>query len=204
MKRISPRSKFHGTVRIPGSKSITHRAIIAASLAHGRSMLKDFLECEDTLYTINAMRETGAKITIEGSNLNVEGRNERCGAGPAKKEVYLGNSGTSFRLFLPVVALGRGEFLITGTKRMQERPIGPLVVALNRLGVNASCIEQNGCPPVLVRANGIRGGKVLMEGNQSSQFVSSLLLSAPMLTRTLKSRSKEDWFQNLTWILPSA
>jgi len=179
MKRISPRSKLHGTVRIPGSKSITHRAIIAASLADGRSVLKDFLECEDTRYTINAMRETGAKIFMEDNNLKIEGGGGEFGTNSIRKESYLGNSGTSFRLFLPVAALGRGEFLITGTKRMQTRPVGPLVMALNQLGVDASCVEQDGCPPVLIRANGIRGGKILMEGNQSSQFVSSLLLSGP-------------------------
>jgi len=179
MKEVSRLSKLRATVRIPGSKSITHRAIIAASLADGRSVLKDFLECEDTLYTINALREIGAQITIEGVDLKVEGRGGKFGPGSIRKEIYLGNSGTSLRLFLSVAALGRGESLITGTKRMQIRPVGPLVVALNRLGVDASCVEQDGCPPVHIRANGIRGGRVVMEGDQSSQYLSSLLLSGP-------------------------
>ena len=179
MKEISRLSKLRATVRIPGSKSITHRAIIAASLADGRSVLRDFLECEDTRYTIAALREIGTEIDIEGSNLKVEGRGGKFGPGSIRKKIYLGNSGTSLRLFLSVVALGRGEFLITGTKRMQIRPVGPLVIALNRLGVDASCIEKDGFPPVLIRANGIRGGKILMEGDQSSQYLSSLLLSGP-------------------------
>jgi len=179
MKEVSRLSKLRATVRIPGSKSITHRAIIAASLADGRSVLRDFLECEDTLYTIDALREIGVVIDIEGSNLKVEGRGGKSCPGSIRKEIYLGNSGTSLRLFLSVAALGRGEFLITGTKRMQIRPVGPLVVALNRLGVDASCVEQDGCPPVHIRANGIRGGRVVMEGDQSSQYLSSLLLSGP-------------------------
>lgn len=179
MKEIRPLSKLRATVRIPGSKSITHRAIIAASLADGRSVLRDFLECEDTLYTINALREIGVEITIEGNDLKVEGRGGKFGPGLIRKEIYLGNSGTSLRLFMSVAALYRGELLITGTKRMQQRPVGPLVMALNRLGVDASCIEKAGCPPVLIRAKGIRGGRVLVDGDQSSQFLSSLLLSGP-------------------------
>ena len=179
MKEINRLSKLRATVRIPGSKSITHRAIIAASLADGRSVLRDFLECEDTLYTINAMREVGVQITIEGNDLKVEGRGGKFGAGPIRKEVYMGNSGTSLRLFLSVAALCRGELFITGSKRMRSRPIGPLVIALNRLGVDASCIEKHGCPPVLIRANAIHGGRVLMDGDQSSQYLSSILLSGP-------------------------
>ena len=179
MKEINRLSKLRATVRIPGSKSITHRAIIAASLADGRSVLKDFLECEDTLYTINALREIGVQITIEGNDLKVEGRGGKFGAGPIRQEIYMGNSGTSLRLFLSVAPLCRGELFITGTKRMQQRPVGPLVIALNRLGVDASCIEKDGCPPVLIRAKGIKGGRVSIQGNQSSQFLSSLLLSGP-------------------------
>jgi len=179
MKRISPRSKLHGTVRIPSSKSITHRAIIAASLADGKSVLRDFLECEDTRHTINAMREIGVKISVEGNNLRIQGTGGELDTGSTKKELYLGNSGTSLRLLLSVVALCRGKFFITGIERMLSRPVGPLVSALNQLGVDASCVEGNGCPPVLIKAKGIPGGRIFVEGGQSSQFVSSLLLSGP-------------------------
>ena len=179
MKEINPRSDLNATVRIPGSKSITHRAVIVASLADGRSVLKDFLECEDTLYTINAMRKIGVKISVVGNNLKVQGTGGELDAGSTRKKLYLGNSGTSLRLLLSVVALCRGEFLMTGTERMLSRPVGPLVSALNRLGVDASCVEGNECPPVLIKANGIRGGRVSLKGEQSSQFVSSLLLSGP-------------------------
>ncbi|MFO7600302.1 MAG: 3-phosphoshikimate 1-carboxyvinyltransferase [Candidatus Desulfacyla sp.] len=179
MMHIDPPSGLNAVVRIPGSKSITHRAIIAASLANGRSVLNDFLECEDTLYTIDALRRLGVSITRDGDRLIVEGRGRTLGTGPVTRRIYLGNSGTSFRLLLSVVALCRGEFLMTGTERMRQRPIGPLVAALNRLGVDASCVKRNGCPPVRIRASGIRGGRVSISGDQSSQFLSSLLLSAP-------------------------
>ena len=179
MKEIKPISDLHVTVKTPGSKSITHRAIIAAGLAGGDSLLKNFLECEDTVYTANVLRELGVGIRFEGDNLRVLGTGGTIYSDQDLKELYLGNSGTSFRLILSVVALGHGEFVMTGTPRMLTRPIGALVEALNRLDVKASCLEHNACPPILIRADGIRGGKTQIAGNQSSQYLSSLLLSGP-------------------------
>ena len=91
----------------------------------------------------------------------------------------MGNSGTSMRLLLSTVSLGKGEFLLTGSPQMLKRPIEELVATLNQLGVEAFCVEQNGCPPVFIRASGIKGGKVTISGEKSSQYVSSLLLSGP-------------------------
>jgi 3-phosphoshikimate 1-carboxyvinyltransferase len=179
MTYIDPPSRLDSIVRMPGSKSITHRAIIAASLANGKSVLNDFLKCEDTLYTIHALQQIGVTITMDESSLIVEGRGRMPGTGAITQTIYLGNSGTSFRLLLSVVALCRGDFLMTGTQRMQQRPIGHLVAALNRLGVDVSCVKRDGCPPVRIRASGIRGGRVSLRGDQSSQFLSSLLLSGP-------------------------
>ncbi|MDY6974581.1 MAG: 3-phosphoshikimate 1-carboxyvinyltransferase, partial [Thermodesulfobacteriota bacterium] len=179
MKEIRPLSSIDATVRIPGSKSITHRAVIASGLASGQSVLKSFLECEDTLYTASVLGELGVDVRIKGEDLEVVGTGGRLISAPTKRDLYLGNSGTSFRLLLSVVALSGGEFLMTGSQRMLERPIGSLVDALNRLGVKATCVEQKDCPPVLVKADGIRGGRVSIPGDQSSQFISSLLLCGP-------------------------
>jgi len=169
----------HATVRIPGSKSITHRAIIAASLAEGTSILTNFLECEDTRYTIDALREIGVDISIRDKELVVPGTGGHFRPDSRKKVLYLGNSGTSLRLILSVIALCKGDFLITGTRRMLKRPVGPLVSALNHLGVDASCVEVPECPPVHIHANGIRGGSITLMSGQSSQFLSSLLLAGP-------------------------
>jgi len=179
MKEIKPISDLNATSKIPGSKSITHRAIIAASLARGESLLKNFLECEDTVYTAGTLKELGVGISFEEETLTVAGTGGLFQPVSDRKDLYLGNSGTSFRLLLSVVALGHGEFLMTGTPRMLERPVGALVTALNQLDVKASCIERNSCPPVLIKADGIRGGKAQIAGNQSSQYLSSLLLSGP-------------------------
>jgi 3-phosphoshikimate 1-carboxyvinyltransferase len=179
MKEIKPRSNIHATVSIPGSKSITHRAVIAASLASGRSVLENYLECEDTIHTFDALRNLGIAIETVANSLIIEGSGGKFQIVPDRKEIYMGNSGTSFRLLLSVITLGRGEYLLTGTPRMLKRPVGALVNALNQLGVHASCIEREGYPPVHVKARGLPGGKAVLDGSESSQFVSSVLLSGP-------------------------
>jgi 3-phosphoshikimate 1-carboxyvinyltransferase len=179
LKEIFPISNLNATVKIPGSKSITHRALIAASLAEGNSLLKSFLSSEDTLHTLNALREMGIEITIQGDDVSVCGNGGMFGGLSEKKEIFLGNSGTSYRLLLSVAALVKKEFVFTGTSRMCERPIGDLVSALNRLGSDISFIEKEGYPPVSINAAGIRGGRVSVSGNISSQYISSLLLAGP-------------------------
>ncbi len=185
MKEIQTRSSIDATVSIPGSKSITHRALITASLAQGESVLEAFLGCEDTLYTVNALRELGAEITVHGENARVLGMGGTFLSCGGSKEIFLGNSGTSYRLLLSTVALARGEYILKGTPRMHARPIGDLVEALNKLGVDALCIEKGGFPPVSVRAKGICGGKVRIAGDKSSQYVSSLLLAGPYTEKGL-------------------
>jgi len=180
MKKIRPLdSVIDATIEIPGSKSVTHRAIIASSLAQGESLLRNYLECEDTLYTINALRELGINISILKDTLTVRGNGGKFDHFSPRKVLYMGNSGTSFRLLLSVAALARGEVFMSGAPRMLSRPIGQLVSALKLVGVEADCVDKKNYPPVLVRANGIHGGSLSVRGDQSSQFISSLLLSAP-------------------------
>jgi 3-phosphoshikimate 1-carboxyvinyltransferase len=179
MKEIKTRSAIDAGVRIPGSKSITHRALIIAGLANGKSRITNFLSCEDTLYTISALQGLGIPISIDGEALTVSGTGGEFPPASNRREIYLGNSGTSYRLLLSTVALANGEFLLKGTPRMHQRPIGDLVKALNTLGAEASCLERDNFPPVLVKAKGIRGGKVKIKGDKSSQYVSSLLLAGP-------------------------
>ncbi len=179
MREIKPRSQVNAAVRIPGSKSVTHRALITAALAQGKSLLKEFLACEDTLHTVNALRALGVSVEIDGEDVSVSGLGGDFAPTQKRREIYLGNSGTSYRLLLSTFALARGEYLLTGTPRMLQRPIGDLVKSLVDLGVEAECVDQEGFPPVLLRANGVPGGKVVIPGDKSSQFVSSLLLCGP-------------------------
>ena len=179
MKDIQTRSRIDSTVRIPGSKSITHRALITAGLAEGESLLKDFLSCEDTLHTVRALREMGVRISVEGQDATVSGTGGNFPHTVGTKKIFLGNSGTSYRLLLSIASLARGSYILHGVPRMHERPIGDLVRALNSLGVEVSCMEKNNFPPVFVKAKGIRGGTVEIPGDKSSQYVSSLLLAGP-------------------------
>lgn len=179
MKKIPTKSSIDATVRIPGSKSITHRALIAASLANGGSVLEEFLACEDTLYTVNGLQELGVEIGVDGENARIQGTGGEFPSAGGRKEIFLGNSGTSYRLLLSTAALARGEYILTGTPRMHARPIGDLVEALSELGVEVACMEKGGFPPVSVKAKGIRGGRVKTAGDKSSQYLSSLLLAGP-------------------------
>jgi 3-phosphoshikimate 1-carboxyvinyltransferase len=190
MKEIKPRSSLNATLIIPGSKSITHRALIAAGLAEGESVLKEFLACEDTLYTVNSLRELGVGISINKEKARISGTGGTFPPVSSGKEIFLGNSGTSYRLQLSTVALARGEFVLTGSHRMRERPIGGLVTALKQLGVEASYVEHKGYPPVFIHAKGIPGGKATILGDQSSQFVSSLLVSGPYAEREIEIEVK--------------
>jgi 3-phosphoshikimate 1-carboxyvinyltransferase len=173
-------------VNVPGSKSVTHRALIAAALAEGESLLKECLICEDTLFTLKALEDMGIPISVENDKILVSGKGGKFLPVPKRKKIYMGDSGTSYRLFLTTAALAQGEILLSGSPRMQERPIGALVKALNQLGVDVSCVGQKDFPPVLIQANGLPGGRVEIEGTQSSQYVSSLLLSAPYAVKEME------------------
>ena len=179
MKKIQARTTLNASVGIPGSKSITHRALIAAALAEGESLLENHLVSEDILHTRKVLEELGAKIFVEGKALRVEGTGGIFSGSSRERTFNLGNSGTSLRLLLSVIALAPGHFVVTGSERMLERPVGPLVNALSRLGSNVSCTGREGYPPVAINGGGVRGGRVVMKGDQSSQYISSILMAAP-------------------------
>jgi 3-phosphoshikimate 1-carboxyvinyltransferase len=177
MIEIKPISKIDATVNVPGSKSITQRALIAAALADGESVLHGPLASEDTQYTSAALQQMGAVVEQHGDQWLVKGNGGRV-ATPAQ-EIYLGNNGTATRFLTSVAALGNGTFLITGDERMAERPIQPLIAALKGWGVDIASINNNGCPPLEIRAKGLSGGNTILPEGKSSQYLSSLLLVAP-------------------------
>lgn len=181
MKDIRPKTTIDARVKIPGSKSLAHRTLIAAALAEGDSRLSGFLDCEDTQYTVEALREMGVRISVKGENVLVSGAGGAFPPGTGIRQIFLGNSGTSFRLLLSIAALTHGRYILTGASRMLKRPIGGLVDALKSLKADASCIGTDNVPPVYVKGRGIYGGKVTMDGGTSSQYVSSLLLAAPYM-----------------------
>jgi len=177
MMEIIPRSSIDCQISVPGSKSLTQRALIAASLAAGNSTLLGPLASEDTKYTSTALRQMGIEIDNAGANWHISGR-----GGLVKtpdQAIFLGNNGTATRFLTSVAALGDGDFRITGGPRMAERPIGPLITALCGWGAAIKSVNGNDCPPLDISAHGINGGQTVLPEGKSSQYLSSLLLVAP-------------------------
>lgn len=176
---VQPRAAIRGSIRPPGSKSITNRALVCAALARGRSTLTGALDSEDTQVMIDCLGRLGIDVQVRdaATTLIVDG----CGGEiPARDAMLLvRNSGTTIRFLTAMVTLGHGLFKLDGIERMRQRPIGDLLDALNQLGAEAKSEAGNGCPPVVVHAAGLRGGKAVVRGDISSQYLSGLLMAAP-------------------------
>jgi 3-phosphoshikimate 1-carboxyvinyltransferase len=181
MKEITPANKIDAAIEVPGSKSLTQRALIAAALADGDSRLRGPLASEDTMYTSRALRQMGIGVQENGGEWLVQGRGGLIQTPSA--EIYLGNNGTATRFLTSVAALGHGLFRISGDRRMEERPVQPLMQALQGWGVEIVSLKGTGCPPLEIRASGLEGGKTLLPEGKSSQYLSSLLLVAPYARR---------------------
>lgn len=186
MIEITPVEKVDTTLAVPGSKSLTQRALIAASLAKGTSKLIGPLESEDTEYSSGALSQMGMKISKEEGYWTVEGQGGIIN--PSGERIFLGNNGTATRFLTSVVALGKSTYVIDGDERMHERPIGPLMQALRGWGVDITSAKGTGCPPLNINANGLLGGETVLPEGKSSQYLSSLLLVAPFAAKpaTLK------------------
>lgn len=177
MIEIKPLAEIDSDITVPGSKSLTQRALIAAALADGRSRIVGPLDSEDTQYTSAALEQMGIPVKREDDSWEIDGQSGQ--VRESSKEIFLGNNGTATRFLTSVVALGLSKFVINGDKRMHERPIGPLIEALRGWGVDISSIGGTGCPPLEVKSKGLEGGTTVLPEGKSSQYISSLLLVAP-------------------------
>ncbi|HYH12259.1 MAG TPA: 3-phosphoshikimate 1-carboxyvinyltransferase [Thermomicrobiales bacterium] len=177
-----------GAPRIPGSKSITNRALVTAALAENTSTLTGALLSDDTHYMARGLGQLGIPVSIDtdARTMTVSGSGGRVPATSA--DLYIGNSGTTARFLTAVVALGTGTYRIDGDPAMRERPIGPLLDALRQLGVDAASELGNNCPPVRITSTGLPGGSVSMPGNLSSQYFTGLMLAAPGARDTITIR----------------
>jgi 3-phosphoshikimate 1-carboxyvinyltransferase len=176
---IQPSGPLRGSLRPPGSKSITNRALVCAALADGESLLAGALDSEDTRVMIEALARLG--IDVEHDPASDAIRVAGCaGRLPAERaDLFVGNSGTTTRFLTAMLTLGRGVYRLDGASRMRQRPIADLLDALRQLGADAVAESPGGCPPVFVRAGGLRGGRATVAGDISSQFLSGLLMAAP-------------------------
>jgi 3-phosphoshikimate 1-carboxyvinyltransferase len=174
-------SKIDGEINLPGSKSLSNRALLVAALAEGTTRITNLLESDDTRHMLNALKKLGINYTLS------EDKTECTVVGNAgaihsvdHQELFLGNAGTAMRPLCAALCLGSGSYLLTGEPPMKERPIGHLVDALREAGAKISYQENEGYPPLLIEADGLSGGDVKIDGAISSQFLTALLLAAPM------------------------
>ncbi|NWG09489.1 MAG: 3-phosphoshikimate 1-carboxyvinyltransferase [Nitrososphaerales archaeon] len=174
--RVIP-SELCGKVKVPPSKSYTHRAIVLSSLASGRSKVNKPLLARDTIATIEACKAFGASIEKMGDRLQIDGKDI---LNAPSDIIDVENSGTTMRLVTAIASLvKKGYSIITGDESIRSRPMQPLLSALSSLGVKCYSSRQNGLPPIIVRGGGIRGGEAEIRGDISSQFVSALLVATP-------------------------
>jgi 3-phosphoshikimate 1-carboxyvinyltransferase len=165
--------------RVPGSKSLTNRALVLAALADGASRLRGALDCDDTQVLVEALRMLGISIehNVGLSQILVTGCAGRIPSRGAS--LHIANSGTSLRFLTAMLATGDGTFHLDGSPRMRQRPIADLLDALVSLGVSARSDLGTGCPPVTIQARGLAGGFASINGDVSSQFLSGLLMALP-------------------------
>ncbi len=170
---------MRGTVKLPGSKSISNRILLLSALARGETTIRDLLDSDDTRRMLEALRGLGVAWTREmGDALKVSGAT---GVFPIKQaELFLGNAGTAFRPLTAVLAFAGGRYQLSGVPRMHERPIGDLVDALRSLGANIDYLGKAGYPPLAISPATMQGGKVSIRGDVSSQFLTALLIALPL------------------------
>ncbi len=177
---LPPLMSARGTVVLPGSKSISNRVLLLAALSDGVTVVRDLLRSDDTDRMLEGLQTLGIKIeSLAGNDYNVTG----CGGNfPVKEaELFLGNAGTAFRPLTAALALAGGHYTLSGVARMHERPIGDLVDALRALGANIDYLGNDGFPPLQIRPGVVAGGRVMVRGDVSSQFLTALLMAAPLL-----------------------
>jgi len=179
--RIEPRGgrPLDARVRVPGSKSITNRALAVAALAVGKSTLTGALDSEDTRVMVDSLRMLGIAVDHDParSELVIVGGRRKFPV--AEADLFIANSGTSLRFLTAQLAATTGLYRLDGTPRMRQRPVADLLAALNGLGADARSDLGTGCPPITIKASGLDGGYAFVKGDVSSQFLSGLLMALP-------------------------
>lgn len=178
---LDPIARVEGTVNLPGSKSVSNRALLLAALAHGTTRLTNLLDSDDIRHMLTALQSLGVRYELSADKTQcvVQGLG-RAFASKEPLQLFLGNAGTAMRPLCAALCLGSGEFTLTGEPRMEERPIGHLVDALREAGAQIHYLKNEGYPPLTIEAKGLWGGEVHINGSVSSQFLTAFLMAAPL------------------------
>ncbi|QYJ99785.1 3-phosphoshikimate 1-carboxyvinyltransferase [Shewanella psychrotolerans] len=189
--RLEPIHKVQGTINIPGSKSISNRALLLATLAKGKTKLTNLLDSDDIRYMLKSLEQLGVayQLSDDKTVCELEGLGGVMNASQPQS-LFLGNAGTAMRPLCAALTLGTGQFTLTGEPRMEERPIGDLVDALRDLGADIHYLKNEHFPPLTINATGLNGGDVEIAGALSSQFLTALLMVAPLANDTVNIKIK--------------
>ncbi|ECW0820335.1 3-phosphoshikimate 1-carboxyvinyltransferase [Salmonella enterica subsp. enterica] len=177
---LQPIARVDGAINLPGSKSVSNRALLLAALACGKTVLTNLLDSDDVRHMLNALSALGINYTLSADRTccDITGNGGPLRASGAL-ELFLGNAGTAMRPLAAALCLGQNEIVLTGEPRMKERPIGHLVDSLRQGGANIDYLEQENYPPLRLRG-GFIGGDIEVDGSVSSQFLTALLMTAPL------------------------
>lgn len=190
---LNPIGKINGEVFLPGSKSLSNRALLIAALANGTTKITNLLVSDDINHMLNALKSLGIQYSLSecGTECTVIGNNGFF-SNKEPLELYLGNAGTAMRPLCAALAASEGEYILTGEERMKERPIGHLVDALAQLNANIEYLENKDYPPVKINGNALTGKTVTIDGSISSQFLTAILMITPLLKTDTKIEIQGD------------
>ena len=177
MIEIKPVQNLQATITVPGSKSYTNRALLIAGLTDGECRLEKPLVSDDTKYMIRALKAFGISVQEEKEAFIVSGRGGKLST--PEEDIFIGNAGTTMRFLTTFSALVPGKTRLDGDERMRQRPLADLLHCLTQMGVKAVSANGNGCPPIDIAGGEVPGGEVQLAGDKSSQYLTSILLSAP-------------------------
>jgi 3-phosphoshikimate 1-carboxyvinyltransferase len=176
-----PSGRLEGTFRVPGSKSVTNRALLAAACADGESMLSNPLDSTDTRALAAALRSLSAEISFEGATWRVRGPLGPRADSASERTIDVGDAGTPARFLAALLPAVPGRYILDGSARMRKRPMAPLFEAVRSLGGEVRCLAREGFLPAAIRGGTLRGGRVRIRGDVSSQFLSALVLVSPLV-----------------------
>lgn len=182
---LQPIASVQGEVYIPGSKSLSNRILLLAALAEGTTRITNLLDSDDVRHMLTALKQLGVTCQLSDDRRTCEVSGLGHPFNPAKEPLFLGNAGTAMRPLCAALCFGEGEYHLTGEPRMYERPIGDLVDALRALGADIQYLGAEGYPPLTIKAHRLQGGTVTIKGNISSQFLTALLMAAPLCSSDL-------------------
>jgi len=180
---LNPIAKVDGEINLPGSKSLSNRALLLAALAKGTTTLTNLLNSDDIRHMLTALKQLGVsyQLSKDKTTCVVDGLGRAFDTHEQGQiELFLGNAGTAMRPLCAALCLGKGDFVLTGEPRMFERPIGSLVDSLTQAGADITYLGSEDYPPLNIKGTGLQGGTIDIDGSVSSQFLTAFLMAAPM------------------------